>query len=323
MVQQISQAPIVCVMGPTAAGKTALALDLAEVLDAEIISVDSALVYQDMHLGTAKPTSDELARARHHLIDWIPPDRAFNAADFARAARDAIAEIEQRGKRVIMVGGTMLYFKALLEGLAPMPPADLGVRARIEALGAVHGWPYVHSVLAKADPLLAADIHPNHSQRLGRALEIYWSSGKVMSEWQKGQPRGLLLERDCVQLAVAPHDRACLHARIASRFHGMLKAGFVDEVRQLMARGDLTPAMPSMRSVGYRQAWMYLAGEMDYDSFVEQAIAATRQLAKRQLTWLRGWPDIVWLDTQSPSGETCTANEILAKALKVLAPEVI
>lgn len=310
-------------MGPTAAGKTDLAIALTEELNGEIISVDSALVYKGLDIGTAKPSAEELARAPHRLIDIIEPDGVYNAADFCRDAKAHMADIIAAGRTPILVGGTMMYFKALLEGLSAMPAADLAVRERIELLATEHGWPYVHAVLAKVDPLIAAAIHPNHSQRLSRALEVYWSSGIPMSRWQRESQPGLLGEFQWVQMAVAPKERKVLHERIALRFKKMLDAGFLEEMHRLRARPEITIHSASMRTVGYRQAWEYLDGDVDYATFVEKGVAATRQLAKRQLTWLRGWHDLSWVYTQGDCGNMLSSDEILAKALKLIGDKVI
>lgn len=314
---------VLTLMGPTAAGKTDLAIALVEQCNAEIISVDSALVYRGMDIGSAKPNAQELARAPHRLIDILEPTESYNAADFCKDAAWHIEDILAKGKTPLLVGGTMLYFKALLEGLSNMPTTNLKVRAEIEQLAAEHGWPYVHAVLAKADPVCAAKLHPNHSQRISRALEVYRSSGIPMSRWQGGQQAGLQDKYQWLQMAIAPQERKVLHQRIALRFNKMLDNGFLDEMRGLMARGDLTLETPSMRAVGYRQAWEYLAGHYDRDTFIEKGIVATRQLAKRQLTWLRGWHDLSWVYTQSDSGKMLSNDEILAKALKLMAARTI
>ena len=286
----------ICLMGPTASGKTDLAIDLCERLPCDIISVDSALVYRGMDIGTAKPSADELARAPHRLIDIHDPAEAYSAADFREDALGAMTQIVASGRTPLLVGGTMLYFKALLEGLAQMPPADAAVRGQIERDALEHGWPYVHGQLAEVDPEAAAQIHPNHSQRISRALEVFRVSGVPMSRLHRQQQAQSLPYR-FLQLAIAPQDRGVLHARIALRFQKMVEQGLIEEVRALRARGDLHPDLPSMRSVGYRQVWQYLEGEFDRETMVERGIIATRQLAKRQFTWLRGWPDLNWLVT--------------------------
>ena len=280
-------------MGPTASGKTDLAIELAGRLDCELISVDSALVYRGLDIGSAKPDYP------HHLVDIRDPGQPYSAADFAADATRLAAEITARGKVPLLVGGTMLYFKAFLEPLADMPSADPEVRATIEAEAAEHGWPYLHARLAEVDPQAAARIHPNHSQRLARALEIYRSSGVPMSQWHAaGEGAASPFDTyDVCQLAICPADRSVLHQRIALRFELMMAAGFLQEVEQLYRRGDLHPDLPAIRAVGYRQLWQYLAGECTQEEALERGVAATRQLAKRQLTWLRKWRDLALIYT--------------------------
>lgn len=288
--------PAICLMGPTASGKTDLAIALCEHYTCEIISVDSALIYRGMDIGTAKPSSQELARAPHHLIDIRDPSESYSAAEFRRDALAEMQRIAAAGRIPLLVGGTMLYFKALLDGLAEMPEADAGVRAEIEATAEQHGWPYVHGLLAEVDPESAARIHPNHSQRIERALEVYRVSGVTLSEWH-GRQQQQPLDFHVLQMAIAPARRQVLHDRIRRRFQVMMEQGFIDEVTALRQRGDLHLDLPAMRAVGYRQVWQYLAGECDLETAVERGIAATRQLAKRQFTWLRGWPDLHWIHT--------------------------
>ena len=314
---------VIALMGPTASGKTDLAIALTKALNAEIISVDSALVYRGRNIGSAKPTAAELALAPHRLIDILEPEQSYNAADFCKDAAWHIQDILSRGKTPLLVGGTMLYFKALLEGMSSMPSASSEIRAEVEALAAEHGWPYVHAVLAKSDPVAAARIHPNHSQRIGRALEVYRQSGIPMTRWHQESVPGLLDRYRWVQLAIAPIDRRILHQRIALRFQKMLTAGFLDEMKTLMARPNLTLDTPSMRAVGYRQAWEYLDGHYDQETFVERGVVATRQLAKRQLTWLRGWHGLSWVYTQDDLGRLLSNDEILAKALKLIVTTTI
>ena len=281
-------------IGPTASGKTALAVSLVERFPLEIISVDSALVYRDMNIGTAKPDAATLARAPHHLLDIRDPTEAYSAAAFCDDARRLMADIVARGKVPLLVGGTMLYFHALLQGLDDLPRADPALRQTLEREAAARGWPALHVELARVDPVTAARLSPNDSQRIGRALEIFQLSGKPMSALlDKAQPA---LPYRVLQLALIPSDRAVLHQRIAARFDAMLAAGLLDEVKALRATYALTADLPAMRAVGYRQAWAYLNGEIDLGELREQGIAATRQLAKRQLTWLRSWPDAVVLD---------------------------
>lgn len=296
--------PLLCIMGPTASGKTDLAIALAQALDGELISVDSALVYRGLDIGSAKP------RFPHHLIDICDPAEVYSAARFAADARAAINAVRGRGRRPILVGGTMLYYRALLQGLAPMPAADPGLRATLEARAAGEGWPALHAELARLDPIAAARIHPNHSQRLLRALELCHLTGRRVSEIH-GAAVAPPLPSLCV--ALAPVERAMLHARIAARLDAMLTAGFIDEVAALRARGDLHPGLPSIRAVGYRQLWSYLEGNCDRAEAIERARAATRQLAKRQLTWLRGWPALNWLLTDG-AGRLLTVEGPLARA---------
>ena len=278
---------LICIMGPTAAGKTDAAIALAEAFDGELISVDSALVYRGLSIGAAQSSYP------HHLVDIREPCDIYNAADFVADAKQVVDDVRSRGRRPILVGGTMLYFKALLEGLDDMPGTDLAVRAEIEAEAGEKGWPELHAELERIDPETATQLHPNHSQRISRALEVYRQSGVPMSEWRKGAKAG---GYDALCLALAPADRAVLHARIAERLDVMMSEGFLDEVAALRARGDLHTDLPSIRAVGYRQLWSYLDGEVSLDEALDRALAATRQLAKRQLNWLRGWSDLHWID---------------------------
>jgi tRNA dimethylallyltransferase len=280
--------PVVLLMGPTASGKSAVALALCRTLDAEIVSVDSAQVYRGMDVGTAKPDPATRAAVPHHLIDVRAPDERYSAAEFAADAHAAIAAIRARGRMPLLVGGTMLYFKALTEGLSELPQADAQVRAALDARAAAEGWPALHAALAQVDPATAARLDPNDAQRIQRALEVHALTGQPLSRLQgRRTPPPALGE--VVALALVP-DRARLHAAIARRFDAMLDAGLVDELRTLRARYALDPALPSMRSVGYRQAWAYLEGEITRDELRARGIAATRQLAKRQYTWLRSTP---------------------------------
>ena len=278
-----------CLAGPTASGKTAAALAIAESLapirPVEIVSVDSALVYRGMDIGTAKPGAAERARVPHHLIDILDPADAYSAARFVRDARHLIDEIGARGRTALLVGGTMLYFKALFDGIDEMPAADPAIRAELEQRAAREGWPALHAELATVDPIAAARIAPRDAQRIQRALEVHRVTGTPISLRQTRQ-RGA---EHAPLIALEPRDRAWLHARIAQRFAAMLEHGLVDEVRALRSRGDLGPELPSMRSVGYRQAWAALDADR-LDTLMTTGTAATRQLAKRQLTWLRGMP---------------------------------
>jgi len=290
---------LICLMGPTASGKTDLAIALAAQLDCELVSVDSALVYRGLDIGSAKPDFP------HHLVDIRDPSEPYSAADFAADARRLAAEITARGKTPLLVGGTMLYFKAFLDGLADMPAANPAIRAAIEAEAAQYGWPHLHAELAQVDPDAAARIHPHHSQRLARAIEVYRATGVPLTTWhRKGPEQGSapcssdpLARYEVRQLAICPHDRAVLHERIALRFASMMQAGFLEEVRALWQRGDLQPDLPALRAVGYRQLWQHLEGECSLHEAVQKGVAATRQLAKRQLTWLRKWPELDWIFT--------------------------
>jgi tRNA dimethylallyltransferase len=273
--------------GPTASGKTAAALAIAQALPVEIISVDSALVYRGMDIGTAKPTRDELARAPHHLIDILDPSEAYSAAQFAADAQRLITQIRARGRLPLLVGGTMLYFKALLDGLDAMPTADPALRADIDAEAARRGWPAMHEELARVDPPTAARLAPNDAQRIQRALEVWRATGRPLSSFHHG-PRNEAPPEPLI--ALEPAQRGWLHERIAQRFDAMLAEGLVDEVRRLRERGDLHPGLPSMRCVGYRQVWEALDAGTPMAELRERGIAATRQLAKRQLTWLRSMP---------------------------------
>jgi tRNA dimethylallyltransferase len=278
--------PAVLLMGPTASGKSALALALAARLPVEIVSVDSAQVYRGMDIGTAKPDAATRARVPHHLIDVIDPTEAYSAARFRRDALEAVAGIRARGRLPLLVGGTMLYFKALTEGLSALPPADPAVRAELDARAAREGWPALHAELARVDPATAARLEPGDSQRIQRALEVHALTGRPLSELHATREYDDALG-PVIRIALLPADRARLHAAIAARFDAMLAAGLVAELRGLRARYALTAAMPAMRCVGYRQAWEYLDGAIDGPALRAKGIAATRQLAKRQLTWLR------------------------------------
>ncbi|WP_160288561.1 tRNA (adenosine(37)-N6)-dimethylallyltransferase MiaA [Pseudomonas sp. QL9] len=311
--------PAIFLMGPTAAGKTDLALELARVLPCELISVDSALVYRGMDIGTAKPSKEVLAEFPHRLIDIRDPAESYSAAEFRADALAAMAEVTAAGRIPLLVGGTMLYFKALLEGLADMPSADAAVRAELEAWAQAEGWAVLHAELARVDPESAARIHPNDPQRLIRALEVHRVSGMSMSDHRRrqasenagsGAPGTGQLPYTVAHLAIAPLQRQVLHARIAQRFRQMLEQGFVTEVEALRARSDLHAGLPSIRAVGYRQVWEYLEGKLSYAEMEERGVIATRQLAKRQFTWLRSWSHLHWLDS--------LAGDNLPRALKIL-----
>jgi tRNA dimethylallyltransferase len=301
----------IALMGPTASGKTALAIDWARRFGGEIVSVDSALVYRGLDIGAAKPTAEERAAAPHHLLDVRDPWETYSAADFARDARVAVEDIAARGRLPILAGGTGLYFRALLQGLSPMPEADPAVRAALEAEAVERGWPAMHAELARVDPRAAARIHATDPQRIQRALEVYRISGRPISDWQRDAVPTRFPCR-VLRLVVAPRDRAVLHARIERRFDAMLAAGFLDEVRALRALPPLRdhPApldLPALRAVGYRQAWEHLDGATDAAGFRDRAIFATRQLAKRQLTWLRGAPELRWFDPENEGAGLETA----------------
>jgi tRNA dimethylallyltransferase len=298
---------VILLMGPTATGKTALALELAERMGGEIISVDSALVYRGMDIGTAKPGAAELAHVPHHLIDVREPEESWSAADFVEHARRLIGEIQSRGHVPLLVGGTMLYFRALLEGLDAMPAIDAGIRAALRARLALEGAEHLHAELRSVDPVSAQRIHPNDPQRILRALEVYRSTGRPLSSFQSGA--GGPVPKHWRRLVLWPEDRAGLRLRIAERFDAMLAAGFAEELRALMERPMLTAAHASQRAVGYRQGWQWLSGEIGYEVFRERAITATRQLAKRQLTWLRGMEGLERLPA-----ERIRVEDLLARA---------
>lgn len=281
-------------MGPTASGKTDLAMQLCQQLPCEVISVDSALIYQGMDIGTAKPSQEELRQCPHRLVDILDPKETYSVANFRRDAIQAMNEISAKGKIPLLVGGTMMYFKSLIDGLSPLPQSDEQIRKDIMLEVESLGWEAMHSKLADIDPVSAQRIHPNDPQRLLRALEVYQISGKSMTELTaiKSEPLPFRVK----EFAIVPPDRAILHQRIETRFKNMLMNGFQDEVQQLKARGDLHLDMPSMRCVGYRQMWQYLDGEFGQQELSFRGVAATRQLAKRQLTWLRGWKNLQFLD---------------------------
>ncbi|AHG74263.1 tRNA dimethylallyltransferase [Mannheimia sp. USDA-ARS-USMARC-1261] len=298
---KMTQKPLALfLMGPTASGKTDLAIALRQELPVEVISVDSALIYKGMDIGTAKPSKAELALAPHRLIDILDPTESYSAMNFHADALREMAEITAQGKIPLLVGGTMLYYKALLEGLSPLPSADPTIRAEIEARAEQHGWAALHQELANIDPVAGARINPNDSQRINRALEVFYITGKTMTELTAQQ--GEALPYNILQFAIAPEDRAVLHQRIEQRFHKMIDLGFEEEVKRLFLREDLHINLPSIRCVGYRQMWEYLQGDISLDEAIFKGICATRQLAKRQITWLRGWQgELTWLDTLDPT----------------------
>ncbi|MCL5668711.1 MAG: tRNA (adenosine(37)-N6)-dimethylallyltransferase MiaA [Gammaproteobacteria bacterium] len=297
-------------MGPTASGKTDLALHLAARLPCDIISVDSGMVYRGMDIGTAKPSPDALARAPHRLIDIRDPAEPYSAAQFSMDALREMEEITQRGRIPLLVGGTLLYFRALERGLAEMPGADSTLRARLCAEAQQRGWAALHTRLARLDPASAARIHPNDAQRVQRALEVCELHGGPMSELHRAAPRAVLPYR-IQKIALAPAQRAVLHERIGTRFHDMLQRGFIEEVKALKQRGDLSLDTPALRAVGYRQVWQHLHGEFNCEEMAKRAIIATRQLAKRQLTWLRAEPGVTWFDSMD--------TDITAKVLNYCA----
>ncbi len=311
----MKQRPVdaIALVGPTASGKTAAALALADSLQphggAEIISVDSALVYRGMDIGTAKPSREELAAVPHHLIDTLDPLQSYSAAEFAKDATTLIRDIRARGKTPLLVGGTMLYLKALLEGLNDMPPADPEVRADIHARAARLGWPALHAELAQVDPQTAARLAPGDSQRIGRALEVWTATGQSLSSFHQSA-KAAAPDWHIPVISLEPLDRAWLHQRIAQRFDHMMAAGFMDEVKALRQRGDLNPDLPSMRCVGYRQAWQGLQEGWPESEIRERGIFATRQLAKRQITWLRSMPSrcVVQADGPHPVASAVTAQ---------------
>lgn len=300
----------ILLMGPTAARKTELAVELVARLPCEIISVDSAMIYRGMDIGTAKPGPEVLARAPHRLIDILDPAEAYSAARFREDALREMAEISQRGRIPLLVGGTMLYFRVLQQGLSPLPEADPAVRARLDAEAAALGWEALHRRLAEIDPAAAAQIRPTDPQRIQRALEVFLISGEPMSRLLAAGGAPFVLPYRLVKLVRAPRERAVLHARIAARFHQMLAAGFEAEVDALRARGDLKPDSPALRCVGYRQMLKYLDGEYSFADMVHRGIAATRQLARRQLTWLRAESGCRWIfDDAAPLDEALALVE--------------
>ena len=281
---------LICLAGPTASGKSAASMALAQRWPVEIIVMDSATIYRGMDIGTAKPTAEERARVPHHLLDIRDPAQSYSAAEFARDAAALARDIRARGRIPLLCGGTMLYYKALREGLNDLPEADPAIRRQLDAEALARGWPALHAELARVDPATAARLAPNDSQRLQRALEIWRGSGRPMSAWLAQPPEPVLPGWRFETISLEPSDRSVLHARIAQRYRAMIGAGLLDEVRALHARADLHPGLPSIRCVGYRQLWDHLDGRIALDQAIEQAIAATRQLAKRQITWLRSLP---------------------------------
>ena len=288
-------------MGPTAAGKTDAAVALAESFDVELISVDSALVYRGLCIGAAQPDYP------HHLIDIRDPADVYTAANFVEDTLSCIADARARGRRAVLVGGTMMYYRALIEGLSDMPASDPVIRAEIELEASRVGWPEMHRQLSAVDPDAANGLHPNHSQRISRALEVVRQTGISISQWRRANAQKA---RKAVCLALAPDDRAMLHARIETRYDHMLEAGFVEEVKALFGRGDLHTDLPAIRAVGYRQIWSHLSGEYSLEDARDKGIAATRQLAKRQITWLRGWSGLHWINSEAKDGQEQVKNQL-------------
>ncbi len=313
MAKPTKQPPAILLMGPTASGKTAVALELARVLPCEIVSVDSALVYKDMNIGTAKPDRATLDSVPHHLIDVIEPHETYSAARFRDDALVVMREITERDRIPLLVGGTMLYFQALTEGLNELPAADPMIRLVIDTIAEEEGWPAVYAKLQELDPATAARLQPNDMQRVQRALEIYYITGKTMAELLQ-KPRYVYFPYTPIKVALVPEDRAGLHARIEQRFTQMLDDGLIDEVSRVREEYGLDASMPSMRCVGYRQALQHLNGELTREDFVAHGVAATRQLAKRQLTWLRSMEDVTLFD--------CLAEDVAARVLEYVRREI-
>ena len=304
-------------MGPTASGKTALAMELREHLPVELINVDSAQVYRQLNIGSAKPDADMLAQAPHRLIDIRDPAQTYSAAEFLADARGEMAEICASGRIPLLVGGSMMYFKVLLEGLSKLPEANQQVRDTLEQRAQQEGWPSLYAELEAVDPDTASRLHPNHSQRIQRALEVYLVTGKPMSALQTESVGGLSQDYKFRQISLIPQNRKLLHRRIEQRFQTMMDLGFAQEVMDLYNRGDLHRNLSAIRSVGYRQLWDYCAGKCSLDDAVEKGVIATRQLAKRQMTWLRNWPDAIEIIIDNEK-EYLSTKEICKQSLKVL-----
>jgi len=298
----IKQPPVICLMGPTASGKTALAMALCDALPCDIVSVDSALIYREMDIGTAKPTAEELAKYPHRLINLRDATQSYSAADFCHDALAEIAKIRANNRIPLLVGGTMMYFKSLIEGISPLPAANSDIRLQIEAEAEKNGWQAMHEQLQKIDSVSAKRIHPNDPQRITRALEVYRLTGNTLT--QLTEIKGAKVGGDILQFAITPKERSTLHERIELRYQQMIGQGFEQEVVKLKARDDLHENLPSIRCVGYRQMWQYLNDEYDHKEMIFRGVCATRQLAKRQLTWLRSWQDLHWLTTDDKTNLT-------------------
>ena len=307
----------ITVMGPTASGKTALAIELRKHLPVELINVDSAQVYRYLNIGSAKPDAEMLAQAPHRLLDIRDPSEIYSAAEFLADARREMAEISASGRIPLLVGGSMMYFKVLLEGLSQLPEADQSIRDDLEQRAAKEGWPSLYAELQLVDPQTASRLHPNHSQRIQRALEVYQVTGEPMSALQAESVGGLAQQYDFRQIALIPQNRSLLHQRLEQRFEAMMALGFAEEVKGLYERGDLHINLPAIRSVGYRQLWDYCAGDCSLQDAVEKAVIATRQLAKRQLTWLRNWPQAIEIKADNQD-EFLSTEKICNQSLKLL-----
>ncbi|MFT5529455.1 MAG: tRNA dimethylallyltransferase [Alteromonadaceae bacterium] len=311
LTNNLKKPPVICLMGPTASGKTALAMAICDVLPCDIISVDSALIYRDMDIGTAKPTVEELAQYPHRLINIRDASESYSAADFCHDALVEIEEIRANNRIPLLVGGTMMYFKSLIEGISPLPQANKAIRDAIEQEAAEKGWQHMHQLLQLSDSEAALRIHPNDPQRLTRALEVLRITGNSLT--QLTQIKGDKLDGDVLQFAITPKDRKTLHQRIELRYQTMIEQSFEQEVKSLKERGDLHENLPSIRCVGYRQMWQHLNGEIDHDEMVFRGVCATRQLAKRQLTWLRGWHKLNWLEMENETN----LQQVLSMVRKV------
>lgn len=309
MTGEVKQA--IVLMGPTAAGKTDLAMQLADRYPVDLISVDSALIYRGMDIGTGKPTKEELQRHPHALVDILDPSESYSAGQFVRDASELIARSHAQGRVPLLIGGTMLYFRALLKGIAGMPSANAEFRAQLDERAVQLGWPALHAELAARDPVVASRIGVNDAQRIQRALEVMQVTGRRMSEVQ-AEARPPLPDVQFTLIGLSPADRQALYERIARRFHAMINAGFVDEVRRLHARGDLHADLPSMRAVGYRQLWSHVVGELTLDQAIEQGVLATRHLARRQLIWMRAEPKLQWVDS--------LATDALQQVMRLVLP---